>query len=84
MAKPTWLGRNEMESRQECRNAFAPIFSCLPAFLIYKPWNEKLLMRKAGNQEFFGQPRLYWSDKQTERTKKLARMATTLHSTQKK
>ena len=49
--------------------------SCVPYF---KLWNEKLLMRKAGNQEFFGQPRLYWSDKQTERTKELARMATTI------
>jgi hypothetical protein len=36
--------------KQEC---FALLFSCLPAFLIFKPWNEKLLMRKAGNQECF-------------------------------
>jgi hypothetical protein len=31
MAKPTWLGRNEMESRQEKRGVK---LSCIPAFLI--------------------------------------------------
>jgi hypothetical protein len=30
MAKPTWLGRNEMESMQEIRNVSRPSF---PAFL---------------------------------------------------
>jgi hypothetical protein len=50
MAKPTWLGRNEMESRQESRNASLPSFS---AFFIFKPWNEESLMRNAGMQECF-------------------------------
>jgi hypothetical protein len=35
---------------QESRNASLTSF---PAFLIYKPWNEKLLMRRIGNQECF-------------------------------
>jgi hypothetical protein len=36
---------------EEVRKRIAEYFSCLPAFLIFKPWNEELLMRKAGKQE---------------------------------